>query len=36
MNRLIRFILILMLLAGLLLGLIYNLTWRPVPREEML
>jgi len=36
MNRLIRFILILMLLAGLLLGLIYTLTWRPVPREEML
>ena len=36
MNRLTRFILILVLLAGLLLGLIYTLTWRPAPREEML
>ncbi|MET0125896.1 MAG: endonuclease/exonuclease/phosphatase family protein, partial [Pseudomonas caspiana] len=35
MSRLIRFMLILVLLAGVLLGLVYTLTWRPAPREEL-
>jgi endonuclease/exonuclease/phosphatase family metal-dependent hydrolase len=35
MSRLTRFILIIALLAGLLLALIYTLTWRPAPRQEM-